>query len=181
MAESTSVSTALITTSLVAFFSGFGLGIYSIRGYIIPPSLASARRQRLNDPVESDEESVDEDDTILDHAPNWANGAEADRRQGLRVVEAGAETTADDRKGGEKKSKKRRKAAENKEEAELGIEGDNAEADARSARREAEAAHPRQTAVNLGSNPNEECKLVLVVRTDLGMTKGTPPSLQACP
>lgn len=28
----------------------------------------------------------------------------------------------------------------------------------------------------MGGDKNEECKLVLVVRTDLGMTKGTPPS-----
>ncbi|KAI1160070.1 PTH2-domain-containing protein [Nemania serpens] len=168
MAESTSVSTALITTSLVAFFSGFALGIYSIRGYVLPPSLAAARRQLLNDPVESEEEDVEEDDTILDHAPNWANGAEADRRQGLRVPEAKAvDDEVGSRKGGEKKIKKRRKAAENKTEPEP--EGDDA--GGRSARGEAEAAYPRQTAVNPGSNPHE-CKLVLVVRTDLGMTKG---------
>lgn len=173
MAESTSVSTALITTSLVAFFSGFALGIYSIRGYVLPPSLAAARRQLLNDPVESEEEDVEEDDTILDHAPNWANGAEADRRQGLRVPEAKAvDDEVGSRKGGEKKIKKRRKAAENKTEPEP--EGDDA--GGRSARGEAEAAYPRQTAVNPGSNPHE-CKLVLVVRTDLGMTKGGfPPS-----
>ncbi|KAI0457294.1 PTH2-domain-containing protein [Xylaria acuta] len=151
MAEPSSLSTALITTSLVAFFSGFGLGIYSIRGYIVPPSLKSARQQRLNDPVESDESDIDEDDTVLDHAPNWANGPEADRRQGLRVAE------------GEKTGKKNK----NKQEKET-----RDEAEARSVKQEAEAAHPRQAAVNPGSNPNEECKLVLVVRTDLGMTKG---------
>ncbi|KAI1311100.1 PTH2-domain-containing protein [Xylaria venustula] len=150
MAESTSVSTALITTSLVAFFSGFALGIYSIRGYIVPPSLTSARKKRLNDPVESEESDVDEDDTILDHAPNWANGAEADKRQGLRVTEEDATRKKE-------KSKQKQK-------------GD--EAEPRNARREADAAHPRQAAVNPGTNPNEECKLVLVVRTDLGMTKG---------
>jgi PTH2 family peptidyl-tRNA hydrolase len=47
----------------------------------------------------------------MDHAPNWANGREADRKQGLV------------------------------------------------------AEKPKDT--------GEECKLVLVVRTDLGMTKGT--------
>ncbi|KAI0428991.1 PTH2-domain-containing protein [Xylaria sp. FL1042] len=150
MAESFSFSTTLITTSLVAFFSGFGLGIYSIRGYIVPPALKSAREKRLNDPVESEESDIDEDDTILDHAPNWANGAEADKRQGLRAAEGEAT----------RKNKKN----EGKEVA------DNAET--KSARQEAEIAHPRQAAVNPGSNPNEECKLVLVVRTDLGMTKG---------
>ncbi|KAI1753028.1 PTH2-domain-containing protein [Xylaria castorea] len=152
MAEPTTFSTALIVTSLVAFFSGFGFGIYSIRGYIIPPSLKSLRLQQLNDPVESDESDVDEDDTILDHAPNWANGAEADRRQGLRVVES--EKT-------EKKKKQKQKEDDEEDEVK-----------ARSVKQEAEAAHPRQAAANPGSNPNEECKLVLVVRTDLGMTKG---------
>ncbi|KAI0116276.1 PTH2-domain-containing protein [Nemania sp. FL0031] len=153
MAESSTASTVLITTSLVAFFSGFALGIYSIRGYLVPPSLKSARRQRLNDPVESDESDVDEDDTILDHAPNWANGPEADRRQGLRVGEDEAD---------EKKSKKKQK----------GKSTEDSTTEARSAKQEAEAANPRQAATNPGSNPNEECKLVLVVRTDLGMTKG---------
>ncbi|KAI0518314.1 PTH2-domain-containing protein [Xylaria bambusicola] len=148
MAESTSLSTALIATSLVAFFSGFGLGIYSIRGYIVPPSLTSQRQRTLNDPIESDESDVDEDDTVLDHAPNWANGAEADTKQGLRTP-------------GPRKDEGEKKQA-----------GDDVDAEAKSAKREAETAHPRQAAVNPGSNPNEECKLVLVVRTDLGMTKG---------
>ncbi|KAI1132353.1 PTH2-domain-containing protein [Nemania abortiva] len=159
MGEPSGTSTVLITTSLVAFFSGFALGIYSIRGYIIPPSLKLAREQKLNDPVESDESDIDEDDTILDHAPNWANGAEADRRQGLRAVEDDA---------GEKKCKKKQKAKKTED----GTEAIGDEAEARSAKQEAEAAHPRQAEVNPGSNPNEECKLVLVVRTDLGMTKG---------
>ncbi|KAI1118081.1 PTH2-domain-containing protein [Nemania sp. NC0429] len=167
MAESTSLSTALITTSLVSFFSGFALGIYSIRGYLVPPSLAAARRQRLNDPVESDAEDVDEDDTILDHAPNWANGAEADQRQGLRVVEARGHGDED---GGRtrRNNKKSRRNNRESEEDEAEIEA----AASRNPRGEAEAAFPRQAAVNPGSNPKEECKLVLVVRTDLGMTKG---------
>ncbi|KAI0555738.1 PTH2-domain-containing protein [Xylaria curta] len=151
MAEPSTFSTALIATSLVAFFSGFGLGIYSIRGYIVPPSLKSLRQQQLDDPVESDESDIDEDDTILDHAPNWANGEEADRRQGLRVE--GEQT--------EKKKKQKQKQKDREDEVE-----------ARSVKQEAEAAHPRQAPTNPGSNPNEECKLVLVVRTDLGMTKG---------
>ena len=154
MAESTALSTALITTSLVAFFSGFALGIYSIRGYIVPPSLSSARQKTLNDPVESEESDVDEDDTILDHAPNWANGAEADQKQGLRVCK--------------EKSKKKQAGDDG--------EGEGEGEEKSSTKREAETAHPRQAAVNPGSNPNEECKLVLVVRTDLGMTKGVSNS-----
>ncbi|KAI1825211.1 PTH2-domain-containing protein [Xylaria intraflava] len=144
MAESPATSTLVITTSIVAFLSGFAMGVYSLRGYIVSPELKETRRQRLNDPVESEESDIDED-TILDHAPNWANGAEADRRQGLR---ARGET-----KG--KKDKKKQKAT-----------ADDAEGEGGAA---AAAAHSSPAR---GGNPNEECKLVLVVRTDLGMTKG---------
>ncbi|KAK3321438.1 peptidyl-tRNA hydrolase PTH2-domain-containing protein [Cercophora scortea] len=124
-------ATTVLSTSLVMFISGFMLGIYSIRGYLISPALADERRHNLHDAVESDESDVDEDDTILDHAPNWANGEEADRRQGLRAVEPAAVE--------EKKKKKSSKS---------------------------------KTPVVDDPKEKEECKLVLVVRTDLGMTKG---------
>ncbi|OTB05384.1 hypothetical protein M426DRAFT_319916 [Hypoxylon sp. CI-4A] len=127
-----SPTTVLISTSLVAFLSGFAFGIYTIRGYLfISPSLEAERRSRLNDPLESDESDIDEDDTILDHAPNWANGEEADRRDGLKAPQS--------------QPKKAKKAAPKVEET------------------------PDKVAEG---NANEECKLVLVVRTDLGMTKG---------
>ncbi|KAK4184863.1 peptidyl-tRNA hydrolase PTH2-domain-containing protein [Podospora australis] len=112
----------VITTSIVTFLSGFLLGVYAIRGYLIPPSWAAERKANWTDPVESDESDIDEDETILDHAPNWANGAEADRKQGLRAS-AAPKTATKTKTGGSK-------------------------------------------------NISEECKLVLVVRTDLGMTKG---------
>ncbi|AEO61581.1 hypothetical protein MYCTH_2311885 [Thermothelomyces thermophilus ATCC 42464] len=115
-------SVVVVTTSIVAFITGFGLGVYAIRGYLISPDLAAQRHAYLNDPVESEESDVDEEETLLDHAPNWANGPEADRRQGLRVGGAGPAT--------------------------------------------------RGRAAGLQVSGNEECKLVLVVRTDLGMTKG---------
>ncbi|KID90594.1 peptidyl-tRNA hydrolase 2, partial [Metarhizium majus ARSEF 297] len=111
----------ILTTSLAAFISGWLFGVFTTRGYLISPALAEERHRNLHDPVESDESDIDEDDTILDHAPNWANGAAADRKQGLR---------ANARVGG---------------------------------------MTERQT---LDVDSNEECKLVLVVRTDLGMTKG---------
>ncbi|KAM7194076.1 putative peptidyl-tRNA hydrolase 2 [Rhypophila sp. PSN 637] len=117
----------VISTSLVTFLSGFLLGVYSIRGYLISPALAEERKANLYDPLESEESDIDEEDTILDHAPNWANGAEADRRQGLSASAA---------------------SKDNKKEKE-------------------KAAAPAEP-----ENNNEECKLVLVVRTDLGMTKG---------
>ncbi|CRK23710.1 hypothetical protein BN1708_013772, partial [Verticillium longisporum] len=113
----------ILTTSAVTFLSGFALGVFAIRGYVISPALKAERRGNLRDPVESDESDIDEDDTILDHAPNWANGEAADRRDGLRQEE---------KKKDEKKAK----------------------------------------AVPIADAGKEECKLVLVVRTDLGMTKG---------
>lgn len=114
----------ILTTSAVTFLSGFALGVFAIRGYLISPALKAERRGNLRDPVESDESDIDEDDTILDHAPNWANGEAADRRDGLRQEE---------KKKDEKKAK----------------------------------------AVPIADVGKEECKLVLVVRTDLGMTKGS--------
>ncbi|KAI0378353.1 PTH2-domain-containing protein [Hypomontagnella monticulosa] len=142
-------STMLVSTSIVVFISGFMLGVYSIRGYfLVSPSLESERRRNLSDPVESSESDIDEDDTILDHAPNWANGEDADRRDGLRAPKP-------------KKSKKVKKAPKIEEEEEDENE-DKAD--------KLDAAHPQQP---LADGPaNEECKLVLVVRTDLGMTKG---------
>jgi PTH2 family peptidyl-tRNA hydrolase len=124
----------IVYTTIASFFSGFFLGIYAIRGYIISPSLVAEREASWKDPVESEESDIDEDDTILDHAPNWSNGEAADRKQGLRV------------------EKKVKKVVEE------------------------EVAPPRPTetdevAVDEGK-AGEECKLVLVVRTDLGMTKG---------
>ncbi|KAI1873839.1 uncharacterized protein JN550_003108 [Neoarthrinium moseri] len=119
---------ALLSTSIVAFLSGFMLGIYSIRGYLIPPSMSEERRRNLTDPVESDESDVDVDDSLLDHAPNWANSTDADKRDGLK-----------------QNRPKKAKAAS--------------------------AVDPSTSALAAAS-PNEECKLVLVVRTDLGMTKG---------
>ncbi|KAM5348676.1 hypothetical protein ACJ41O_008500 [Fusarium nematophilum] len=104
----------IISTAIVALITGYAFGVFTNRGYLISPDLAEERRRNLNDPVESDESDIDEDDTVLDHAPNWANGADADRKQGLK---AGAQEPV-----------------------------------------------VRDT--------GEECKLVLVVRTDLGMTKG---------
>lgn len=123
---STSSQSIIVGTSIATFFTGFLLGIYSIRGYLISPDLADERKHNLYDPLESEESDIDEDDTVLDHAPNWSNGADADRRQGLSA-----------------------------------------------------SAKSRPVKEPLVASPetNEECKLVLVVRTDLGMTKGmlSPP------
>ncbi|TWU75691.1 hypothetical protein ED733_007433 [Metarhizium rileyi] len=114
----------IITTSLAAFISGWLFGVFTTRGYLISPALAEERHRNLHDPVESDESDVDEHDTILDHAPNWANGTAADRKQGLR------------------------------------------------ARARVEDVTARKTLDDDDDDAGEECKLILVVRTDLGMTKG---------
>ncbi|KEY72724.1 hypothetical protein S7711_02512 [Stachybotrys chartarum IBT 7711] len=117
-------TTVLLGTALASFVSGYLFGVYAIRGYFISPDLVEERRRFRNDPEESEESDVDEDEVALDHAPNWVNGREADRRQGLSM----------------------------------------------GAIREKQQQQPKP-APNYG-NSNEECKLVLVVRTDLGMTKG---------
>lgn len=115
MAEDGRTTGVIIGTSIVTLVTGYMLGLYTTRGYIISPSLVEERRRFRNDPVESEESDIDEEDLpSMDHAPNWANGEEADKRQGLR-----------------------------------------------------------QTAKKEVGDTGEECKLVLVVRTDLGMTKGT--------
>ncbi|KAF6834360.1 peptidyl-trna hydrolase 2 [Colletotrichum plurivorum] len=128
---SSSQSAVLISTTVVAFISGFMLGVYSIRGYFISPELRAEARANFDDPVESEESDIDEDDTILDHAPNWSNGEAADVRDGLRQRQ-----TAKTKGTTKEKTKK-----PNPESAPL-------------------------------ADSKEECKLVLVVRTDLGMTKG---------
>lgn len=125
----------VISTSVVALISGFLLGVYSIRGYLISPELQKEARANYDDPVDSDETDIDEDGPVLDHAPNWVNGEAADRSQGLRVTAAG-------------KNKKSRDAG-------------NVDTD------EEETTHGSTV-----EDTGEECKLVLVVRTDLGMTKG---------
>ncbi|KAL7785815.1 peptidyl-tRNA hydrolase PTH2 domain-containing protein [Trichoderma ceciliae] len=109
----------ILTTALASFVTGYMFGIFTTRGYLISPSLAEERRRFRSDPVESEESDVDEDETVLDHAPNWTNGLDADRRQGLKF---GHSDVAEKR--------------------------------------------------SLMMDTSEECKLVLVVRTDLGMTKG---------
>lgn len=118
----------VITTSVVALLTGFLMGIYSIQGYILTPEFAKQSRANYEDPVDSDETDIDEDETHLDHAPNWANGKEADKRQGLRYT-------------GNDKSKK-------------------------------DSKKTKADIVPSVEDTGEECKLILVVRTDLGMTKG---------
>jgi len=127
----TTQSAVVIGTSIVALLTGFLLGLRTARGHILPPELAETRRRALSDPVESDEGDISEDDCKLDHAPNWANGVQADRRDGLR--QRGG--------GGVKELAGKLSSSSSSGRESTGYE-------------------------------NEECKLVLVVRTDLGMTKG---------
>jgi peptidyl-tRNA hydrolase, PTH2 family len=120
----------LIGTAIVAGVSGYMIGIASSLGLIPNPFVAKEPRRRGVDNYDDEEESEEEDidESILDHAPNWANGLEADKRDGLRATAAS-------------KSKK------------------------------------EEAVKTAWEDSNEECKLVLVVRTDLGMTKGWSRSL----
>ncbi|CAN8103487.1 unnamed protein product [Discula destructiva] len=136
----------VLTTSIVTLVSGFLLGVYSVKGYLISPEFAKESRANYDDPVDSDETDIDEQATVLDHAPNWANGEEADRKQGLRARSAAAAAATGT---GDKKNKKKKNSG-TKETA------------------SGEATPTGPTVEDTG----EECKLVLIVRTDLGMTKG---------
>merc|ERR1711977_671342 len=114
----------IIGTALIAGISGYLFGIGSGLGLFPNPFVTKEARKRgisnYDDEEESEEEDIDA--SVLDHAPNWSNGFEADKRDGLRATSV---------------------AEVKKEEAKQGME-----------------------------DVNEECKMVLVVRTDLGMTKG---------
>jgi hypothetical protein len=120
----------LIGTAVIACISGYMIGIASSLGFIPIPFHANTAVPHKAHNYDNEEESAEEDieESLLDHAPNWANGIEADKRDGLRVQSRT-----------ESKSKE-------------------------SPKRDWE-------------DSTEECKLVLVVRTDLGMTKG----MSLCP
>jgi PTH2 family peptidyl-tRNA hydrolase len=125
----------IIGTAIVACLSGYMFGIASSLGFFPIPFMPRAPKERgianYDDEEESEEEEIDAE--ILDHAPNWANGFEADKRDGLRFVS--------------------KKPEDKKKESEKQFGSTTAEkAD--------------------WENSDEECKMVLVVRTDLGMTKG---------
>lgn len=120
----------LIGTAIIAGLSGYLIGIASSLGFLPIPFMPQQARahglSNYDDEEESAEEDID-DDAILDHAPNWANGPEADKRDGLRFIPKKADAEEEKKKVAEKSS---------------------------------------------WQDSTEECKLVLVVRTDLGMTKG---------
>lgn len=120
----------LIGTAIVAGLSGYMIGIASSLGFFPIPFQNKPPKQRGIDNYDDEEESEEEDieESLLDHAPNWANGVEADKRDGLRV----------EPKKEPKKDSKAKKGS----------------------------SQPAW------ANSEEEFKLVLVVRTDLGMTKG---------
>jgi len=126
----------LIGTAIIAAVSGYMIGIASSLGFLPIPFMPKPARERgvanYDDETESEEEDIDE--SILDHAPNWANGVEADRRDGLSATAAGRK-----KDGGRVKQEWEAETME------------------------------------------EECKMVLVVRTDLGMTKGNPSTVQYFP
>lgn len=80
----------IIGTAIISIATGYMLGMASSLGFLPNPFAGpKAPRQRgdtshYNDEEESSEEEID-DGVIIDHAPNWANGVEADKRDGLRA------------------------------------------------------------------------------------------------
>lgn len=120
----------IIGTAIISVLTGYMLGMASSLGFLPnpfgTPEVVAGRKTKTSNYDDEEETSEEEiDDVLLDHAPNWANAEEADRRDGLRTPVKPAE-----------------------EKVEKRVEKQDWE------------------------NSKEECKLVLVVRTDLGMTKG---------
>jgi PTH2 family peptidyl-tRNA hydrolase len=130
MADSSSPTplAMIISTAIIAGLSGYMIGIASSLGFLPIPFQSRPPKARGIDNYDDEEESSEEDidEGILDHAPNWANGLEADKRDGLR-------------------------------------------AEPQKEKKKAPASAPKDAA---WEDDGEECKLVLIVRTDLGMTKG---------
>jgi PTH2 family peptidyl-tRNA hydrolase len=132
----------LIGTVIIAGISGYMIGIASSLGFLPIPFQPRPPIKRgienYDDEEESSGEEIDEG-SILDHAPNWTNGYEADKKDGLRQREP------------------------------------------KHVKSEPERDSPTPTGPSTllpssasWADSKEECKLVLVVRTDLGMTKGAP-------
>merc|ERR1712098_1019600 len=75
----------IIGTALIAGISGYLFGIGSGLGLFPNPFVTKEARKRgisnYDDEEESEEEDIDA--SVLDHAPNWSNGFEADKRDGL--------------------------------------------------------------------------------------------------
>merc|ERR1712144_70018 len=124
----------IIGTALIAGISGSLFGIGSGLGLFPNPFVTKEARKRgisnYDDEEESEEEDIDA--SVLDHAPNWSNGFEADKRDGLRATSA----------------------AKVKQEPGIKKEGMDSIPEVKK------------------EDVKQECKMVLVVRTDLGMTKG---------
>lgn len=80
----------IVGTAIISIATGYMLGMASSLGFLPNPFAGpKAPRQRgdtshYNDEEESSEEEID-DGVVIDHAPNWANGEEADKRDGLRA------------------------------------------------------------------------------------------------
>jgi len=82
----------IIGTAIIAGITGYMIGMASSLGIFPNPFVTKEPKPRgianYDDEEESAEEDIDE--SILDHAPNWANGLEADARDGLRARDTGA-------------------------------------------------------------------------------------------
>lgn len=151
-----SATALIIGTAILSLITGYFLGLGSAIGILPSPfsnsdssnpkdrsfsgGIISGRVRSDLDEEESSSSEID-DDIVLDNAPNWSNGIEADRRQGLRVVDGKPIKQSKD-----KKPANERPVAQDVDEEDMKMGWEDG---------------------------SEECKLVLVVRTDLGMTKGT--------
>lgn len=121
-----SATAIIVGTAILSLLTGYMIGTATSLNLLPSPFGAAPAKARsrsdttgYDDEEESSEEEIEAGE-VLDHAPNWANGPEADKRDGLTMA--------------------------------------------------APVATKKEVV-----DDNEECKLVLVVRMDLGMTKGMFP------
>ena len=80
----------LVGTAIISIATGYMLGMASSLGFLPNPFAGPQAPRQHGDTShyyneeESSEEEIDEG-VIIDHAPNWANGEAADKRDGLRA------------------------------------------------------------------------------------------------
>lgn len=157
----------LIGTAIISIATGYMLGMASSLGFL-PNPFAGPRApkqrgdtSRYNDEEESSEEEID-DGIIIDHAPNWANGEEADKRDGLR---ASALKKRIERENGVSGSETPRATPA------VVVPGTRQQESVKEKRRR-ELREAKAECERRGWDVNEDFKMVFVVRRDIAISIG---------
>lgn len=151
----------IVGTAIISIATGYMLGMASSLGFLPNPFAGpKAPRQRgdtshYNDEEESSEEEID-DGVIIDHAPNWANGEEADKRDGLRAS-----------------ALKKRVAKENGMETPKAVVAPGTRRDETvTEKRRRQLKEAEIECAQRGWDVNGDFKMVFVIRRDIGISIG---------